>query len=223
MWAIVPIKRFEAAKQRLSPVFSAMERAAAAREMAMRVLNGLAQTHAVEGVLVVSGEERLRRVAQNLGFDFRLDAEVGLNEALEDAMRTLSQARAMSLAIVHADLPLFEAVEFDRIAALHALGEDRKVTIVPDAAGEGTNLRFCRPGHLLPPLFGKRSALHHRRAAIEMGVSVEMVTSATLSLDCDTPEDVERILKIAPQSLQCLRMASSRSRLKQRRIEGILS
>ena len=57
--AIVPVKRFGAAKQRLSDVLAPEQRAALAAAMLSDVLEALAEAKLVERVLVVSGEPRV--------------------------------------------------------------------------------------------------------------------------------------------------------------------
>lgn len=193
MWVIVPVKRFSVAKQRLSPIVSVAERAVLARTMAIRVLGELAKARTVRGVTVVSGDPDLRFMADRFGFDFLQDAEVGLNQALAETVAALDGANVLDMAIVHADLPFFTCQEFDRIADRHMSGPSLKMTIVPDAASEGTNLRFCRPGGVVPLLFGQGSARRHCAAAKRIGVFTEVVDSPTLSIDCDTPADLERI------------------------------
>lgn len=193
MWVIVPVKRFSAAKQRLSPAVSVADRAALARSMAIKVLGELAKARTVRGVTVVSGDPDLRFLADRFGFDFLRDAEVGLNQALVQAIAALDGSNIQDVAIVHADLPFFDFQEFDRIANLHMSGSSRKMTIVPDAASEGTNLRFCRPGGIVPPLFGQGSARRHCAMANQIGIFTDIVSSPSLSIDCDTPADLERI------------------------------
>ena len=195
MWAIVPVKSFCAAKRRLSPIASPPQRTSLARMMAERVLAELARTNSLEGVLVVSGESDLRPLVGKLGFEFLSDDDGDLNEALSRATQALQQVKVADVVIVHADLPLFRADEFDRIARLHCSGPTRKMTLVPDAAGKGTNLRFCRPISAVSPMFGELSAMRHAAAAKSRDLCVEIVQSASLSLDCDTPEDVVRIMR----------------------------
>lgn len=193
MWVIVPVKRFSAAKQRLSSIVSANDREILARTMAIKVLDELAKARTVRGVTVVSGDGNLRSMADRFGFEFLQDAEVGLNRALGEAVAVVERTNAPDIAIVHADLPFFSWQEFDRIAAQHLLGSVRKMTIVPDVASEGTNLRFCRPGGVVRPLFGRGSAQRHCAAARRLDVFTDVVYSPTLSIDCDTPADLERI------------------------------
>lgn len=196
MRVVVPVKRFELAKQRLSPAASAKQRASLARNMADTVLSELAASTSHDGVLVVSDEELLRPLAAQLGFDYLDDPGGGLNAAVAAAIARAMCGGCEDIAIVHADLPLFTAREFDRIAMAHLAGPKRKMTIVPDRQNDGTTIRFCRPANSVPPLYGPGSARRHRAFAIERGLAIEEAPSATLSVDCDTPEDLRHIASL---------------------------
>lgn len=141
----------------------------------------------------------MRPLAARLGFELLADEGAGLNAAITRGMRHLRNQGETDIAVVHADLPLFQASEFDRVAARHAAGPARKLTLVSDLVGNGTNLRLCRPGDAIPPLYGKMSAARHREAARRAGLAVETVASPILEFDCDTPEDLRRLMQM-PQS-----------------------
>jgi 2-phospho-L-lactate guanylyltransferase len=196
MRVVVPVKRFELAKQRLSPAVSVEQRMSLMRDMAETVLRELAASTSHDGVLVVSGEESLRPLAAQLSFDYLDDPGGGLNAAIAAAIARAMRDDCKDIAIVHADLPLFTAREFDRLAAAHLAGPKRKMTIVQDRWNDGTTIRFCRPADAVPPLYGPGSARRHRGFAIERGLAVEDSPSATLSVDCDTPEDLRHIASL---------------------------
>jgi 2-phospho-L-lactate/phosphoenolpyruvate guanylyltransferase len=190
MLAIVPIKRFALAKQRLAPIASDVHRARFSRAMAERLLTEISRSEVLAGVLVVSGEESLSGFVRSLGFDFKLERGLGLNGALSEAVAALSREQAAETAVIHADLPFFSAREFDDIADLHLQGEDRQISLVPDTRHSGTNVRFDRPAGVVPFRYGAESFDLHLRAALAKGFSVEVLESPSLSLDCDTPDDV---------------------------------
>lgn len=190
MWAIVPVKRFAEAKQRLAPVLLPAQRAALARHMAERVLTELGLLPWLDGVLVVSADDGLFDLVQRLGFEWFDDAGAGLNAALDAAGARLAGRGVDETVIVHADLPLFHAAALDEVAAVHQRGGARRMTIVTDLRGSGTNVRFCRPSGAVAAQYGEGSAARHRAAALEAGLEVETVTLRPLSFDCDTPDDL---------------------------------
>lgn len=191
MRVVVPVKRFCFAKERLSCVRTPAERVELARGFAENTLRELAAAKTYSGVAIVSGEDTLRPIARELGFNWLEDPGGGLNAALAYAVATMVGRSCDDIAIVHADLPYFRAAEFDRIAVAHRAGAIRKMTIVADRFGDGTTLRFCRPVRAVPPLYGPGSARRHAAYAQAREIAVEFATSHTLSVDCDTPADLE--------------------------------
>jgi 2-phospho-L-lactate guanylyltransferase len=190
MWAIVPIKRFAEAKQRLAPLLSPAQRAELARHMAEGVLTELRRLPWLDGVLVVSAESGLSNLVRRLCFEPFDDAGAGLNAALDAAGARLAGRGIGETVIVHADLPLFHAGALEHAAALHRRGGARRMTIVTDLRGGGTNVRFCRPAAAVSAHYGEGSAARHRAAAQAAGLAVETVTLRELSFDCDTPDDL---------------------------------
>lgn len=199
MRVIIPVKRFCFAKERLAAVRTQAEREELARVMTERVLRELALSRAHEGVSVVSVERSIIGLAHELGFDWLEDPGGGLNAALAHVLESVCQTGCDDVAIVHADLPFFSAREFDRVAALHQQGPQRGLTIVADRFGDGTTVRLCRPALAVPPLYGPDSACRHAAYARAHGMEVKFVRSATLSIDCDTPADLEFIMLSASE------------------------
>ena len=197
MRVVVPVKRFDLAKQRLSPAATVGQRVSLARDMAERVLRELGHSLSHDGVLVVSNEDSLRPLVAQLGFDWVDDPGAGINAAIGAAVEQATSAGCRDVAIVHADLPLFLAAEFDRVAVRHLAGPPRKLTLVSDRHDDGTTALFCRPADAFRPSYGPASASRHRAAAKRLGMAVEDASSPTLSADCDTPDDLRHIAMIA--------------------------
>jgi 2-phospho-L-lactate guanylyltransferase len=191
--AIVPIKRFALAKQRLSSVATLAERAELACAMADNLLEELTASRVVNGCTVVTAESTIAERARGFGFTVLTDPPAwGLNAAVGAGLAMLPPK--VDSVVVHADLPLFRAAEFDDVARLHLSGIGQRMTLVTDRRGDGTNLRFLSGGAAIPPLYGPASAWRHRDAAFAESVPWIAVRSQPLSLDCDTPSDIAMIL-----------------------------
>ena len=67
IWALVPVKAFRDAKQRLSADLAAPRRAAFARAMAARVIGTLRGEPMLAGVAVVTGDDEVAAFARSLG------------------------------------------------------------------------------------------------------------------------------------------------------------
>jgi 2-phospho-L-lactate guanylyltransferase len=192
--AIIPVKRFGAAKQRLLDRLDRPERAAVVKAMLADVLNALEATGLVERVILVTGEGRAERLALQHAKRSTTPLEVlqdpsdrGHSEAA-----TLGIIRALSLgatctALLPGDCPLLDPEELD--GALGRMHEGR-VAVIPDRHGTGTNGLLLAPGDAIGPAFGEGSAERHRDRAGRAGYEVATEALDSLALDLDTPDDL---------------------------------
>ena len=158
MWAVVPVKEFAGAKQRLSPVLSPAERAKLYAEMLDRVLAMLLATKGLDGVAVVTNEARVARP----GIRIIPDRECrGQSAAVAQGARVLAAEGASGILTIPGDVPLATPAEIELVLATHGMAW-RAMTIVPSRDGKGTNALAVSPPALIPFHFGDfelRSAL----------------------------------------------------------------
>ncbi|MDE5445771.1 2-phospho-L-lactate guanylyltransferase [Bradyrhizobium sp. CSA207] len=196
---IVPVKRFSEAKTRLAGALLPAERVKLARLLVATVIEQLARVRGVRRVTLASSEPSLVRMAAPFGFEVLPDDPLspGLNAAVDRAVKRSVADGANDVGIVFADLPLFDAEEFEGILKQHLDGAPVQTTIVMDRLGAGTNVRLSRPGDLLPPLYGRNSAVEYQRAAALKTAEIRLVESACLSHDLDHFADIQAVLKVA--------------------------
>ena len=176
--AILPVKQFDQAKQRLGG------RPDLAASMAAHVLDALAGAARLDLVLVVTREAAARAAATERGFEV-VDEPV---LAGHNAAASLGIARALELGIERAllvpgDCPLLSAAEVDGLLERHP-GEG--VVVVPDRHRTGTNALLLAPPDAIAPSFGPGS--FERHLALAPGAAVDEVPG--LLLDVDTHEDL---------------------------------
>jgi len=195
MWAIVPIKTFEAAKQRLASVLSPEERRGLMLAMARDVLTALSRSKRLAGILIVSRTLEADALAQAFGTErFSESPDADLPTALNQASDYLVEhLHASGVMIVPADVPLIGEDEIDAILAEHT-----EVTILPDEEHVGTNGLLCSPPGRIPLVFDGRSFRPHVDAAFAAGVVPRIVPSAGFALDIDTPADLRALLAREP-------------------------
>ena len=178
--AILPVKQFGRAKQRLADT---PRRAELAASMAERVLDALAGAERVDAVLVVTREEAAADAARERGFEIVDEPELlGHNAAAELGIARALELGATQALLVPGDCPLLTSDEID------ALLERRPgpgVVVVPDRHGTGTNALLLSPPDAIRPSFGPGSRERHERAE---GAVVDEVPG--LLLDIDTPADL---------------------------------
>ena len=198
MWVIVPVKPFEAAKQRLSPVLSDAEREALAEVMLLDVLTMLKQAQRVSGVLIVSREERAARMASAFNRTFLQEDAVGLSNAVRQGADHMMANGERSVLMIPGDVPLASAAEIDQLIGQHT--RRPAASLVPDSEGVGTNAIAVSPPDLISFAFGEGSFQAHHAAAKATGVHVNIVKLPGLALDIDTPDDLRRLIRYESES-----------------------
>ncbi len=202
MWAIVPLKPFAQAKQRLAAVLSAAQRAALMQAMLTDVLSSLRQCDWLAGILLVSREPSAAAWAERFGaLLYQEAADADLSTAVQNASGLLvANQGATGTLILHADLPLCSAEELTRILHQHQQslrdGGGHALTLVPDQAGAGTNCIVSTPPNLIRYQFNGQSFKPHLDAAYSIGVTPCIMPSTKLGLDIDKPEDLQRLLTL---------------------------
>jgi 2-phospho-L-lactate guanylyltransferase len=192
-WAVLPVKTFRLAKQRLAGILAAHEREELARAMADDVLRVLAASPDLAGILLVSGDPEARRLAARHGARLLLQEEEGGHTAASSlGARTLAHEGVAGMVQVPADIPL---VTREDIGALLAVpGEAPAIALAPARDERGTNGVACSPADVMPLRFGGDSFIAHRRRARAHGIEPQIVRRPGLALDIDTPDDLAAFL-----------------------------
>ena len=189
--AVVPIKRFGAAKQRLSDALEPTDRALLAAAMAADVLEQLAAAELIEHVIVVSGEAEVAALAARAGVELVEDPhDAGHSEAAVIGVAAAEAKGADAVALLPGDCPLLDPAELDR--ALAAL-EPNSVGIVPDRHGSGTNGLLISPPTAIRPSFGPGSRERHLQLAEQAQVGGAIAEVPSMGLDLDTGEDLREL------------------------------
>jgi 2-phospho-L-lactate guanylyltransferase len=187
--AVLPVKRFARAKQRLGEELSARARHELARAMVGDVLVALRDSSLLEGVVVVTAEPGVAAAASYQGALVVEDQ----HERGQSAAALLGVARALQegferVLLVPGDCPALDPAELDEL-----LREPRAVVIVPDRHGTGTNGLLLAPPDAIEPAFGPGSFARHSALARAAGLQYAVERPATLTLDVDTGDDLRAL------------------------------
>ncbi len=191
MRAVVPLKLFAHAKQRLAGALSDDERRGLMQAMVSDVLHALARTPALCGVLLVSREPDAVRLAAETGAEvFAEPPRADLSEAVQAAGGYLmARYGATGTMIVPGDIPLAGPEDFTAVLARH-----RQLTLVPDNEGVGTNCIVSTPPNLIRYQFDGNSFKPHMDAAYAIGITPGICRVPSLGLDIDTPADLSALI-----------------------------
>jgi 2-phospho-L-lactate guanylyltransferase len=216
--AILPVKRFAEAKQRLGASMADPMRVELARAMVADVLCALAQTASIERTIVVTRESSLAAAAREQGALVLEDIpEAGQSAAVRTGVQRALAEGIERVLCIPGDCPALDPTELDRLlasgpddrhdrqtpggSAVRGAGE---VVIVPDRHGTGTNGLLLTPPDAIEPSFGPDSCARHHALARAAGAACSVQRPPSLLLDIDTGADLvalrERLAAAGPSA-----------------------
>jgi 2-phospho-L-lactate/phosphoenolpyruvate guanylyltransferase len=191
--AVLPVKTFARAKQRLAEAVGEPERRDLAVAMVADVLDALAGVDALEAVIVVTAEPLAVKAAAVVGALIVHDPEeAGQSAAAQRGIMAARELGAERVLAVPGDCPALDA---DEVGALLARESGHGVVIVADRHGSGTNALLLAPPDAITPSFGVGSFARHAARARAAGAEIRVARLASLELDVDTPEDLGALRK----------------------------
>jgi 2-phospho-L-lactate guanylyltransferase len=201
--AILPIKSFTAAKQRLSPALGSGSRQALAQAMFSDVLSSLRKVQRLDAIVVVTGDPAAEAAARGGQVAVVHDPlEAGQSAATSVGIRHALALGMERVLLVPGDTPMLDPLEID---ALLARGEDdgMQVVIVPDRHGTGTNALMIAPPDAFEPSFGPESLARHLSAAQEAGLTHSVEEVSSLLYDVDTADDLAVLATLLDDRRAC--------------------
>jgi 2-phospho-L-lactate/phosphoenolpyruvate guanylyltransferase len=188
--AILPVKSFGAAKQRLAPALGSGSRQALAQAMFADVLASLRRVEGLAAVAVVTADPVANATARGRRVLLLRDtAQAGQSAAASIGIAYALAEEFERVLLVPGDTPLLDPRE---VASL--LEVPHAVSIVPDRHGTGTNALVLRPPDAIAPSFGPGSLKRHVEAAAAAGISSAVEEIPTLMLDVDTGADLSALI-----------------------------
>lgn len=194
--ALLPMKGFRNAKQRLSPILGSAARELLAETMFRDVLRAVTLARGLVGTFVVTGDDKVASIAVMAGAQvIRETVENGETSAVDFARIRLKQKDCEAVLILPGDMPLVRASDVEQI-----LGQ------VPDAAPApfallvpshdrlGTNALLLAPPDVIQLRFGYDSFTFHTTQVTVQGLPLRCCENEHFALDIDEPQDLERFL-----------------------------
>ena len=197
MWAVLPVKGLEGAKQRLGAVLTERQRRDLARAMVEDVLEALAAVTTLAGIAVVSRDPAVATLAERYGARVVFEPKSrGQTAAVTAAADLLASEGALGALAVPGDVPLVTSAEIERVLAAHTAAPfvAPSMTIVPARDSRGTNGIVCSPPNAIPFQFGEDSFRRHLDVARARSVPTSTLRLPGLGLDIDTPADLAALL-----------------------------
>jgi 2-phospho-L-lactate guanylyltransferase len=208
-FAIVPVKRFENAKTRLSSMLDTEDRIRLSSLMLEDTLQILSVAPSLTQVIIVSADKRADEIATKHGAKFLPEEkEKGVNSAvaLADGYCIEKESVDATIVIPH-DLPLLDSIVISKACEL-AEKESTCIVICPSVRYDGTNMLLRKPPSVIGTFYETDSYNMHVRTAIKLGIPVKPLLSKSLMYDIDTPEDALQLIKeenVAAKSLEFIK------------------
>jgi 2-phospho-L-lactate/phosphoenolpyruvate guanylyltransferase len=206
--AILPVKSFGAAKQRLGSLLGSGSRHALAQAMFQDVLSALRKVEGIEQIVIVASEPSVEFAADEQVVLIEDQLRDGQSAAASTGIRWAVEQGFERVLLVPGDTPLLSAAELDALLA----NAPEAVVIVPDRHGTGTNGLLLQPPTAIEPSFGPDSLQRHTAAADAAGVAHRVERLPSLIFDVDTSDDlavvaeaIEGSRAIAPRTRGALR------------------
>lgn len=188
--AIVPIKSFGSAKQRLADVLAAGSRRSLVQAMFSDVLASLRRCRRIDQIAVVTADPMADSIARGDRVAvLHDDASAGQSAATEIGIAHAMANGLDRVLLVPGDTPLLDPAEVDDLLDRTA-ADGVEVAIVADRHGTGTNALVLTPPDAIQPSFGEGSFDRHVAAARDAGRSWRAEEVPSLAADVDTPDDL---------------------------------
>ncbi|HKE79229.1 MAG TPA: 2-phospho-L-lactate guanylyltransferase [Solirubrobacteraceae bacterium] len=186
--AVLPVKHFDDAKQRLDRTLTAGTRRVLAEAMVSDVLRALRSCTRIDTVMVVTGESGAQALARAYEAETMPDDDRGHSHAARSGIDWALERNYDRVLLIPGDCPALDPREVDALVDSGLSAPD--VVIVPDRHGEGTNALLLTPPDAIAPSFGPGSRARHEQAARAAGARCRIAEPRSIVLDVDTAEDI---------------------------------
>jgi 2-phospho-L-lactate/phosphoenolpyruvate guanylyltransferase len=194
IFALVPVKRFESSKSRLSSVLNVVERKELSELLLTNTLSVLTEASAISEIVIVSSDEVAMEIARRNGAKvLRESKDDGVNAAIARADDYSFENGAEATLVIPQDLPLLVAADVNMICR-KAESTDRCLVVCPSIRYDGSNALLRKPSRLLKTSYDEDSFNAHIRAATKVGIPIKVFLSKRIMLDLDTTEDIKILM-----------------------------
>lgn len=198
IWAVVPVKTPDAAKQRLGAALPQAVRHDLALAMLEDVLAALTGARGLAGIVVVTVDPTVATIAARYGAQISdAEANAGHSAAVMGAARRLA-ARGEAMLTLPGDVPLAKSAEIEQVIAAQRAGN--RFVIVPARDEHGSNAILATPADAVPLRFGDDSYFPHLAAARACGIEPAILSLPGIGLDIDTPDDLAAFLAVRAET-----------------------
>ena len=198
IWAIIPVKEFDGAKDRLSDFLSPPQRRVLAETMLTDVMDAVLGSRRLAGIMMVTLDPHATAFAKKIGARIVTEgARDGHTGSVNAGRRILAREGRSGMITMPGDIPAARAAQIDAVLAAHLAAPS--FTISPAHDDLGSNAVVCSPPESVPLRFGDNSYFPHLDAARRQGIEPTIIRQPGIAMDIDHPVDLAMFLRL-PQS-----------------------
>jgi 2-phospho-L-lactate guanylyltransferase len=191
---IIPIKKFDTSKTRLSSILNVEERKKLTELLILDTLEKISKLKKSQ-IIIVSGERiKLNDKYNNIVIINENDNN-GVNNAIELANKYIENNEFSESIIIPIDLPLLSTKDLENIIKISRTFE-KGICIVPSRRFDGTNILLRKPNLIIDTFYDNNSFYNHIKETTEKKKVVKIFNYENLMIDLDTIEDVKTIIDI---------------------------
>ncbi len=192
IYTLVPLKRLDKCKTRLSAVLTQEERRDLSLYMLRDVLEAVRKSKA-ESIGIVAHDNDVESVAAEFGANFIYDDGVqGLNETVRRMSMRIKALGFDAMFVVLADVPRIHPSDVNSM--FDSLKMPNSMVISPSIEN-GTNALLLSPPDSIDVRYGKNSFYTHIERVKARGLGYWIYRSESTSADVDTPKDLLSLLR----------------------------
>jgi 2-phospho-L-lactate guanylyltransferase len=198
IWAVIPVKEFDGAKHRLSDLLSPPQRRLLARTMLTDMLDAVAGSRLLAGVVIVTLDPQATALGEKIGARILTEgARDGHTGSVNAGRHFLAGEGRGGIITMPGDIPAVRASEIDAVLSAHRAAPS--FTISPAHDDLGSNAVVCSPPEQVAFRFGDNSYFPHLDAARRQGIEPTVIRQPGIAVDIDHPVDLALFLRL-PQS-----------------------
>jgi 2-phospho-L-lactate guanylyltransferase len=207
--ALIPVKGFTNAKQRLSPLLDGAGRQLLAEVMFRDVLKQVLMARGLADTFVVTGDTKVAEIALSLGAQLiREKVERGETDAVDFARLELKRLGRQAVLVIPGDLPLVRSEDIEGVLAqVPAEASSPFALLVPSHDRMGTNALLLAPPDIIKLRFGYDSFTYHMSQVSARGLPVRFIENERIALDIDEPKDLQQFLSFGYEEGESARTA----------------
>ena len=193
LYSITPVQTLHKGKSRLSPLLNPSQRDQLSRKMLNVVLSTIQASKAIEGMIVVSPDEEVMKIASDFGaYGLKEEREAGVNAAVRKGLDFAIENHADAIVVLPGDLPLLTTE--DLINLVDEVTSEPTVVITPSNRLDGTNALLMKPPNIMEFHYDQDSFRSHFLEAVEHEVRLKTVLRKGLMTDLDDGMDLKEFI-----------------------------